>query len=125
MLKKIVLIGCALALGVAPLMAQEASPEPEPSQVVLMPPPDTDKPEDAGEPPADPEAVEVWITAIFHSMMDTDGNGELDREELRHVCARIVSQEEFGVASSSCNLASAFFSAMPNFLSPLLKCKPR
>ena len=89
MLKKIVLMGCALALGVVPLMAQEAPPEPEPPQVVLMPPPDTEKPEDAGEPPADPEAVEAWITAIFHSMMDTDGNGELSAGEFRAWVAHV------------------------------------
>ena len=49
MLQKIALAACALAFAAAPLLAQV--PPPDPPQLVLMPPPGTEKPEDVGEPP--------------------------------------------------------------------------
>ena len=51
-------------------------------QMVLAPPPDTEKPEDVGEPPADPEMAAEWMADIFFMMMDTDGDGQLSKEEM-------------------------------------------
>ena len=89
MLKKIVLTACAFAFAAAPLLAQETSPPPDGPQLVLMPPPGTEKPEDVGEPPADPEAAKDWLTGVFHSMMDIDSSGALSQAELRAWVAHV------------------------------------
>ncbi len=52
-----------------------------PPMLVLMPPPDTEEPEGV-EISENPEEAFGQIADIFFDMMDTDGNGELNRDEL-------------------------------------------
>lgn len=52
-----------------------------PPMLVLMPPPDTEKPEGV-EISENPEEAFGQIANIFFDMMDVDGNGELNRDEL-------------------------------------------
>ena len=80
MLKEITLSAAVLALVATPLMAQEMEPPPEsPPHLILAPPPDAEKPDDVGEPPEDPEEARLWLTGVFHSMMDIDHSGGLTR----------------------------------------------
>ena len=53
-----------------------------PPMLVLMPPPDAEKPEGV-EMSEDPEEAFHQMFDIFFDMMDQDGNGELNPDELR------------------------------------------
>jgi hypothetical protein len=53
-----------------------------PPMLVLMPPPDAEKPEGI-EMSEDPEEAFHQMFGIFFDMMDQDGNGELNPDELR------------------------------------------
>lgn len=53
-----------------------------PPMLVLMPPPDAEKPEGV-EMSEDPEEAFHQMFGIFFDMMDQDGNGELNPDELR------------------------------------------
>ena len=90
MLRNIILIASALALGAGPALADrheggEPPPPPPPDtpQLILMPPPDFVGPEDPGEPPADPEEAKGWLADHFHDGMDANGDGVVSKEELR------------------------------------------
>ncbi len=81
MFNRIVITMFAAVLVWVPLLAQDPIPM-DPPEVVLSPPPDTEPPEDAGEPPEDPEATKEWLADIFFKMMDTNGDGVLDKDEM-------------------------------------------
>ena len=90
MLRNIILIASALALGAGPALADHHEggdppppPPPDTPQLILMPPPDFIGPEDPGEPPADPEEAKGWLADHFHDGMDANGDGVVSKEELR------------------------------------------
>lgn len=56
--------------------------EEHPPMLVLMPPPDVEKP-DGVEMTGDPEEDFRMVRRVFFDMMDTDGDNRLSREEMR------------------------------------------
>lgn len=76
------LLAAGLCLSATALFADHHGDGDHPPMLVLMPPPDVEKP-DGVEMTGDPEEDFRTVFRAFFRMMDQDGNGELARDELR------------------------------------------
>ena len=82
--RSLLLATCLVCVGAVAGMAQMDGPEGEhegPPILILVPPPDAEKPEGL-EMSEDPEESFRQLFDAFFQMMDQDGNGELNHDEM-------------------------------------------
>jgi hypothetical protein len=85
MIRRLTLFICLGLLAGFPVLTQADHHEPPPDsppKLILQPPEGTEKPEDV-EMSEDPEEAKAQVVEIMFGMMDADGNGELNLDELR------------------------------------------
>ena len=59
-----------------------AQPPKPPPGILLSPPPGTELPPPPPEPPTDPEAGKMMLFEGLFTLMDTDGDGKISKEEM-------------------------------------------